>query len=76
VSKASEKTRRIRARKFRTGILSTKIGMAAVKAKPVCNPGQDIHAAAKFVISDETRHPAQNQLIAAIGSEPFWQPLV
>jgi hypothetical protein len=51
VSKASEKTGRTRAIKFRTSIVSTKTGMAAVKAKPVCNPGQDIHAAGESVDS-------------------------
>jgi hypothetical protein len=51
VSKPSEKTRRTRARKFRISIVSTKTGMAAAKAKPVCNPGQDIHAAGESVDS-------------------------
>ena len=50
VSKASEKTGRTRAIKFRTSILSTKTGMAAVKVKPVCNPGQDIHTAGESVV--------------------------
>jgi hypothetical protein len=31
--------------------VSTKTGMAAAKAKPVCNPGQDIHAAGESVES-------------------------
>jgi hypothetical protein len=51
LGKAFEKTRRTWARKFRISIVSTKTGMAAAKAKPVCNPGQDIHAAGESVDS-------------------------
>jgi hypothetical protein len=50
LGKPSEKTGRTWARKFRISIMSTKTGMVAAKAKPVCNPGQDIHTAGESVV--------------------------